>query len=272
MKRAAPPVQLFCLGSPVIIDAAVEGFERSSPRPLCIGDDAPGADRLISKAAREGQKGTVMTSQSKPPASTTRKQYVTVEEAVVLLNLSERTVRRMIKDEKFSVIRAKHSIRIDLDDINAYNARKPHEPHPIQTQIDQLRAQVEALQQQVESLAFAQSPAQAASLSSPQLVPFPGVQLSAAEKRGYHAGTQRLVHFARAHHVTADSIKSLYEAGDIALSVYQRPTNPERNKQEWWITPEQHIALAAYWHAHELPCTMCPACSVEIEEQEAKEA
>ncbi len=222
-----------------------------------------------------------MTTQPKPPspAHQTRKHYVTVEEAVFLLNTSERTIRRMIKDKKFKVLRLDRCVRIDLDDINEYNARKPHEPHPIlarlqtmQGQIDGLISQLDALQQQVESLAVGQPSVSGAILPSPQLVPLPSVQLSAAEKRGYPPGTQRLVDFASTHQVTVGSIKSLSNAGEIALSVYQRTTNPERNKQEWWITSEQHTALANYWHEHELPFTACPTCAAAREANEIKEA
>lgn len=78
--------------------------------------------------------------------------------------------------------------------------------------------------------------------------------------------------FASAHQVTVGNIKSLSNAGEIALSVYQRTTNPERNKQEWWITSEQHIALAAYWHEHERPFTTCPTCEAAREATEIKEA
>ena len=169
--------------------------------------------------------------------------------------------------------------RVILVDVIQINASKPHQPHPVlarlqsmQGQIDALISQVDALQQQVESLAVGQPFAPAGALKSPQLVPLPSVQLSAAEKRGYPAGTQRLVDFASAHQVTVGSIKSLYDAGEIALAVYQRPSNPERNKQEWWILPEQHTALANYWREHELPFVACSVCAAAVEGTDVKEA
>ncbi len=223
-----------------------------------------------------------MTTQQKQPspAHDKRKHYVTVEEAVQLLNVSERTVRRMISKKQLHVIHDTNGyVRIDLDEIEQINASKPHQPHPVlarlqsmQGQIDALISQVDALQQQVESLAVGQPFAPAGALKSPQLVPLPSVQLSAAEKRGYPRGTQRLVDFASAHQVTVGTLKSLYDAGEIALAVYQRPTNPERNKQEWWITSEQHTTLANYWREHELPFTACSTCEAAREAPEIKEA
>jgi len=49
----------------------------------------------------------------------------------VLLNVTERTVRRMIEQSKLHVIRdGSGFVRIDQDDIDAWNTRKPHQAHP----------------------------------------------------------------------------------------------------------------------------------------------
>lgn len=209
-----------------------------------------------------------MTSQSTPK----RKAYVTVEEASVLLNVTERTVRRKIHDGIFHVISdASGFIRIDLEDIEAWNVQKPHQPHPIMARLEQHEAQIATLTSQIEELQHAiqvlagaangetlpawEKPA--AALHSPT-VP---VQLSAAEKRGLPLGTIRLVDFAKEHGITVGMLKSYYQAQAIALTVYQRPGHAERNKREWWVTPEQHAQIAEYLREHEITFTPCSGCA-----------
>jgi excisionase family DNA binding protein len=242
---------------------AVERFlSGSSPRHFCF---------LVFSNLQE--KGIPMTSQPAPK----RKAYVTVEEASVLLNMTERTVRRKIHDGTFQVIRdASGFVRIDLEDIEAWNAQKPHQPHPILARLEQQKAQIATLTSQVEGLQHAiqvlagasngealpiweKPPTELHMLRAP-------MQFSAAEKRGLPSGTLRMVDFAKEHGITMGMLKSYYQVQAIALTIYQRPGHAERNKQEWWVTPEQHMHIAAYLHEREIAFTPCSGCTELIQQ------
>ncbi len=95
------------------------------------------------------------------------------------------------------------------------------------------------------------------------------------ERRDFPPGTLRLVDFAQSHASSLSELKKLYMGHEIDLAVYQRESPALRNKQEWWITPMQHHALADYCERHQLPYTPCPQCmppmQQEQQEEEAKE-
>ncbi len=80
------------------------------------------------------------------------------------------------------------------------------------------------------------------------------------ERRGFPPGTVRLVDFAQRHATNLSEVKKLYMSQEIDLAVYQREAPTIRNKQEWWITPMQHQALADYCERHQIPYTPCPQC------------
>jgi hypothetical protein len=84
---------------------------------------------------------------------------------------------------------------------------------------------------------------------------------SPLDKRGLPPGTLRLVHFAQVHQVNVDDIKHLYWASKIELAIHHREIQAQRNKQEWWITPEQHEQLTTYWRQHAIPYVACPLCA-----------
>ncbi len=79
-------------------------------------------------------------------------------------------------------------------------------------------------------------------------------------RRGFPPGTLRLVDFAQRHATNLSEVKKLYMAHEIDLAVYQREAPTIRNKQEWWITPMQHQALADYCERHQIPSTPCSQC------------
>ncbi len=200
-----------------------------------------------------------------------REEYVTVEEASMLLNVAERTVRRMIERGDLRVLKERHSVRIDLDAIEAWNERKPHQPHPIKAHLEKHDAhlenhdaQIAALKSQIEqltrSIQMQSSGGDLPVWEGPQARTLPAHHLSAAEKRGLPPGTLRLVDFAKAHGISVGMLKSLYNAQAIALTVYQRSGYAERNKQEWWITPEEHMQLAAYLREQRMTFEPCPDC------------
>ena len=83
-----------------------------------------------------------------------RKTYVTVEEAALCCNRSERTVRRWIKDGLVQVLRSERfrSVRVDLDDIKRICAERPDTVHPVRGEIESLKSSGESLEQRVEML------------------------------------------------------------------------------------------------------------------------
>jgi hypothetical protein len=91
------------------------------------------------------------------------------------------------------------------------------------------------------------------------------------EKRRLPDGTMRLIDFVKAHQpdgMTLWDVKKAYLAGEIQLEVYQREGEAKRNKQEWWITEEQHHQLIRYWQQHHIPYTACSLCTTLDEEQQ----
>ncbi len=87
-------------------------------------------------------------------------------------------------------------------------------------------------------------------------------------RRGFPPGTLRLVDFAQSHASNLSELKKLYMAQKIDLAVYQREAPAIRNKQEWWITPMQHHALADYCEQHQMPYTPCPQCMPPMQQEE----
>jgi hypothetical protein len=95
-----------------------------------------------------------------------------------------------------------------------------------------------------------------------------GIAPTMLAKRGLPPGTLRLVDFAKRHHIDIHDLKRWHYEGKIQLTVYHREVQAKRNKQEWWITSEQHQQVSAYWQRQEIPYTACPQCL----HQEVREA
>ncbi len=225
------------------------------------------------------------------------KRYVTVQDAVNLLNTSERTVRRMIKEGRLHTIRDKtNHIWVDQDDVEQEREAKPRSASPLLHQLQQLQSLVEGLEQrllqleqQVErlreqgdvgeqllqacnSLQETQEERGVPNTSAPWhqvaqvLAGLPrshpaGIAPTMLAKRGLPPGTLRLVDFTRRHHIDIHALKQCYYEGKVALTVYHREVQAKRNKQEWWITSEQHQQVSAYWQQQGMPYIVCPQCA-----------
>jgi Helix-turn-helix domain len=235
------------------------------------------------------------------PLRKDRKQYVTVEEAQILINRSERTIRRWITQQRVHVIRdASGFVRIDLDDLEQFREQQPPTVHPVQQHIQLHNGQIEALEdrcarheQHIEVLQqrlqhiwdllqamLNQQPLDEDGefpadrlLSLLATLNIPSISqkkepMHPEKKRGLPTGTQRLVHFVELHQVNLFTLKQLFWSKDIQLTIYQRLGDAQRNKQEWWITPEQHRALAHYCRHHGMAYTTCEECQEEGTEAE----
>ncbi len=77
--------------------------------------------------------------------------------------------------------------------------------------------------------------------------------------------------FAQKHSCNLSEVKKLHEHHEIEVTVYQREAPAIRNKQEWWITPTQHQAVADYCEQHHLPYTPCPQCLPSMQKEQKKE-
>jgi hypothetical protein len=215
---------------------------------------------------------------------TTRKQYVTVEEAQLLCNRSERTIRRWIQKEYVRTTGDTSSgIYIDLDDLLRMQTNKPDTVHPVRNEIkrlasrdEDLHQRLDALMQQVDKLEdwlshLLQMQGQEGAPLGNRVLRSPSSHSaqSSVERRGLTPGTQRLVTFAEQHKVTVGHIKGLYHVRLIELTVYQREGEAVRNRQEWWIDPSQHTHLVRYWQEHHIdhtPCPLCQGCVEHVQE------
>src|SRR5215813_4173607 len=82
------------------------------------------------------------------------KTYITVEEAALRSNRSERTIRRWIQKEYVRVDRDEqfHSVRVDQDDLDRILAGRPDTSHPVRGEIAKLATNDETLEQRISLL------------------------------------------------------------------------------------------------------------------------
>ena len=211
-----------------------------------------------------------------------RKTYVTVEEAALRCNRSERTIRRWIQKELVQVNRDTLGfVRVDLSDLERVCAGRADTVHPVRNEIARLASYDETLEQRIDSLlqemahlkqrvALLESQDQAGGGESPRRKSS-SPRIGGAEGRGLPTGTLRLVPYAEQHEVVVSQIKSLFYEHEIDLVRYQREGEPVRNKTEWWITPEQQLQLIRYWQEHHIPYTPCGACQGCVEQAQSDE-
>lgn len=235
-----------------------------------------------------------------------RREFVTVKDAMELLERSDRQIRRMIANKKLTAIRDEHGgVWIDLHDVQRKSNGR------LRSAVEELRGRVrEQLDEQTEAIDFlkAQMAEQAQAIqeltmiighlqeslkrivaagarseqredtgSDPSLVSYDMTRLSSLlnrtdlqhsrlEKRDLLAGTHRLAAFAELHVVSIDAIKGLYRQGAIQLTIFHRQAHAIRNKQEWWISTQQQYDLVQYWLHYQVPYTPCPECPHSFEE------
>lgn len=213
------------------------------------------------------------------------KRYVTVVQVLEMLHVSERTVRRWMSSDPPLL----HSIEdssghryIDMADVERIKAEKPELVNEIPARVEiledqakealalkpvvqTLKCEVEELKQQVNDLLALVESGGIAPPGAPfvRRVRPPVSRQSGAEARGYPAGTIRLIEFTDKHQLSISGIKELHWKGDIAVTIYERE-HAKRNGREWWITPEQHRAVVAYYQQQQLPVRTetCDTCSI----------
>lgn len=211
-----------------------------------------------------------------------RKTYVTVEEAALRCNRSERTIRRWIQKNLVQVNRDSFGfVRVDLDDLERVCAQRADTIHPVRNEIAKLASYDETLEQRIDSLLqeVALLKQRVALLESQDQIEggesshrkSSSPRTGGAESRGLPAGTLRLVPYAGQHEVVVSQIKSLFYEHEIDLVRHQREGEPVRNKTEWWITPEQQIQLIRYWQEHHVPYTPCGHCQGCVEQAQTDE-
>ncbi len=252
-----------------------------------------------------------MPNNKEPQGKEVGVRYVTVRDVLEMYDISERTLRRWtLGKETRKVLKTttdiKGHLRMELAEVERVMANRNVPPNPlyqqvqtVQARIEQLEHQVSHLQQQVEdqrasseqllqALAAQQIPgendAHTSSLLLQQITQAltdvrrlrtragSGGDEDILKKRGLPPGTIRLVDFVKLHQVKLWDLKQLHWARTITLEVYLREGQARRNKQEWWVTPEQHTALANYWHEHQLPFAACSVCEAAVEGTDVKEA
>lgn len=212
------------------------------------------------------------------------KRYVTVVQVLEMLHVSERTVRRWMSSDPPLL----HSIEdssghkyIDMADVERIKAEKPELvneiPARVETLEDQakealalkpvvqtLQGEVGVLKQQVNDLLALLGESSGGRAPGALFVRQGRASAqSGAELRGYPAGTIRLIEFTDKHQLSISEIKELHWKGDITVTIYERE-HAKRNAREWWITPEQHRAVVAYYQQQQLPIQTetCDTCSI----------
>jgi hypothetical protein len=236
-----------------------------------------------------------MPNNKEPQAKEVGVRYVTVKDVTQIYDISERTLLRWVKNDKIirTIRDIKNHIRMDLADVERVMKNRNVPPNPLYQELQILQTRVGHLEQQVvglraemedqrgsgeqllQALAVKLTPGEADAHTSSHLFQqiaqaMAGVHRLRARagsgeeeilrKRGLPSGTIRLVNFAEQHGVKVWDLKKLHWAGNIQLEVYQREEDATRNKQEWWVTQEQHQQVSAYCQQHEIPYTPCRQC------------
>ena len=226
-----------------------------------------------------------MALQKLAPAPIAR--YVTVQDAVERIGVAERTLRRWIeetneKKKKFHRIMRDPSgfVRLDLEEVEQIVRARGGVVPSVHQQIESLLERIEVLEsehaiqaQRYQELLNTVEHFQQARMTRMQPVTHrhSGSPGTPAERRGLPPGTLRLVDFARNHVCKLSDVKKLYGSQEIEVAVYQREAPAVRNKQEWWVTPAQHHALADYYGRHHLAYTPCPRCFQVMQEEQKRE-
>lgn len=208
--------------------------------------------------------------------------YTSTKQAADVLGRDERTIRRWIEDNKIASVKRNgqrlipqaevERLRQEMPDLvsstperlTALEEREDEQDERL-TALEEHQREQDALIQdllrqiqqfQGEGLVSGDRPCRSRTAQD---------RLSGAAKRGYPAGTVYLVEFARQHQLEKELslLKELYWSKEIDLTVYHRPNDPKRNSKEWWITPEQHMAVIRYCVQHGISCQPCEQCASE---------
>jgi excisionase family DNA binding protein len=213
-------------------------------------------------------------------------RYITLKEAADEAGVNLRTIQRWKKHGHIHEIRDRLGhVRVSLEDV--MECRKDETDSPAVVARKDLQAKVEALTLRLQQMEARMIELQkqhdlgkqiVAALTSAQvgesgvlsqlLIHLSGSHRRAnvgeadrLAKRGLPSGTMRLVDFAKTHQIKVHDLKRAYMEGKIALTVYQRPGEAERNKQEWWLTTTQLTAILTYWQQQGFryeTCSQCP--------------
>ncbi len=215
----------------------------------------------------EIERTFAMTLPQKEPTWSQKIHYTTIAEAANVLGRNERTIRRWIESGKLPSIKRNGQRYIVKAEVDRLRTSMPELASPLPDRVAMLEDHVHTLTDQIESMQhqvrhlqeqFAELRQRLDERPSRSHTAQP--RLSGAEKRGMPAGTMRLVEFARLHGLAVSEIKLLYWSNKVELTVHRRTGEVVRNKQEWWITPEQHRKLIAYALQHDIPCRCCDWC------------
>ncbi len=207
------------------------------------------------------------------------RKYLTGKEAAQLMHCDQRTVYRRV--ERGDIVAShdrKNKLRIAIDDVHAYLERHPlpeeqvaqtqeHTDCHCQERLETLEQQVSQLREYVYKLVSLITSSSSQSQSLPEIQHFlsqrsfrPFARLSSPEKRHLPIGSVTLVEFARVHQLHLYTLKKLGQAGVIQLSIIHRQELAKRNKQEWWLTPQQQYELLCYLQEQNLPYRACASC------------
>ncbi len=217
--------------------------------------------------------------------------------------------RRIERGELAASHDRKNRLRIAADEVYAYLEKYPvqeqeeenslaalvQEVADLKAQVQDLRSlkeQLRRVQEHVEhlttliaALAMEQQQSETTSFSS-SMSPLPLARpealhllsllrpqyalphLSRLEKRHLPSGSTTLADFASQHSMNLYQLKKLRLAGALQFALIDRE-GAIRNKQEWWITPQQQDATLLYAQQHALASTLCPHCPHQTASSEA---
>ncbi|HET8845058.1 MAG TPA: helix-turn-helix domain-containing protein [Ktedonobacteraceae bacterium] len=218
-----------------------------------------------------------MTNQLSKPG-----RFTSTRQAAEVLGRDERTIRRWIEDNKIASIKRNGQRLIPQAEVERLRQGMPDlvgsttdrilalEEHERSRDdriavLEQCQREQSALIQDLRRFIQQFPNTDPVARDHPRSIRTGPDRLSGAAKRGYPPGTVYLVEFARKHKLeeAISLLKELYWSKEIELSVYHRPNEPKRNNKEWWITPEQHLAVILYCVQHSIPCQCCEQCAVE---------
>lgn len=200
--------------------------------------------------------------------------FFTALEAAQRLGVSEKTVRRWIKDGKLEATRrANNTLAIAESEIERLQLEREKYSDQVEQDQDTLAARLEALEQSHNALVERVAQLEALTINTPasrtrtprEPRPAPASrELFSVDQvlpSGIPSGSLQHYEFALLHAVNRRTFNDQLERDMGGANVAYIPRQkPNRDEVERWLTPDQQHAVILYWQERRKPYAPCAAC------------
>lgn len=205
--------------------------------------------------------------------------YTSIKQAAEMLGKDERTIRRWIEENKLASKKQNGQRLIPLAEIERLRQEMPdllpstpeilagHEERitKLEVQKEEHDGRLEQAEAQIQELLRLVEQLQRAGTGGGD---HPRHRTRQGQGRHYDpalrglpADSLRLSEFVAAHQMQRNDLEKLHVRGEIGMTLHLMQGEAER--YEWWLTPEQHHAVIAYYQQHGLNYVCCDLCRSE---------